>query len=98
MDRGVVFSFLLRGVFEAEDFVEVVGIDGFCSSEGYENTRVPCLNEGSSESDPDKLEEEEISSMTGADDFEVLGTDLRAILADLREGLEEGGEEGVSEG
>ena len=46
MDRGVVFSFLLRGVFEAKDFVEVVGIDEFCSSEGSENTGVHCLNEG----------------------------------------------------
>ena len=89
MDRGVVFGFLLRGVFEAEDLVEVVGIAGFCSSEESENTGVPCLKEGSSDSDPDRLEEEEeISSITGADGFEVLGVDLKAILADLREGLE----------
>jgi len=89
LDRGVVFGFLLRGVFEAEDLVEVVGIEGFCSSEDSENTGVPCLKEGSSESDPERLEEEEeISSITGADGFEVLGVDLKAILADLREGLE----------
>ena len=47
------------------------------------------MNEGSSESDPDRLEEEEeISSMIGADGREGLGENLKAILADLREGLE----------
>ena len=48
--------------------MEVVGIEGFCSAEDSENTGVPCLKEGSSESDPERLEEEEeISSITGAD-------------------------------
>ena len=76
--------------------MEVVGIEGFCSSEESENTGVPCLKEGSSESDPDRLKkEEEISSITGADGFEVLGVDWKAILTDLREGLEDCGEEGV---
>ena len=53
------------------------------------------MKEGSSEY-PERLEEkEEISSITGADGFEVLGVDEKAILADLREGLEDFGEEGV---
>ena len=100
MERGVVSGFLLRGVFEAEGLEEVViGFEEFCSSEDSENTGVPCLKEGSSESEPERLEEEEeISSITRAEGLEDLGVDLKAILADLREGLEGGEEEGVREG
>ena len=77
-----------------------VDFGGACSSEDSENTGVPCLKEVVSESEIEipSVEEEEISSMVGAEGLERRGVDLKAILADLREGLEEGGEEGVSEG
>ena len=71
---------------------------GGCSSEDSENTGVPCLKGVFSESEsenPSDEEEEEISSMTGVEDFVVLGVEWKAILADLRVGLADFGGEGA---
>jgi len=82
-EREAILGFLLRDVFDEVGLKEglVVGVEGFCSSEDSENTGVPYLKEGSSESEPERLEEEEeISSITGAEGLEVLGEDLMATI------------------
>ena len=87
--RGAVLGFLLRGGFAGEDFTAglVVVFGGASSSEDSENTGVPCLKVLSSESELENPSvEEEISSIIGTKGLEVLGVDLKIILADLRGG------------
>ena len=85
-------DFLLGGVCGREGLEpdSVVSFVGTCSSVEYGNTGVPSLKGVFSESESEKPseEEEEISSMTGAEGLEVRGEERKAILADLREGLE----------
>ena len=68
LEREGVKVFLLTG---REGFL------GGCSSEDSENTGVPCLKGvfSESESENPSEEEDEISSMTGVEDLEVLGVE-----------------------
>ena len=100
LEREGVKVFLLGGAVGGEDLMagRVVFLGGVCSSEDSENTGVPCLKGVFSESEsenPSEEEEEEISSMTGVEDFVVLGVEWKAILADLRVGLADFGGEGA---